>query len=92
MTELDKARNIINQTDEEMAKLFEKRMEAVKIIAKYKKEQNLPIEDRKREDEVIKRNSAFISSQDIRHYYVDFIDKTIELSKEFQHDLIDDKI
>ncbi|MBO5870891.1 MAG: chorismate mutase [Clostridia bacterium] len=92
MTELEKARNIINQTDEEMAKLFEKRMEAVKIIAKYKKEQKLPIEDRNREDEVMKRNSAFIQSDDIRHYYIDFLDKTIELSKGFQLDLIDNKM
>ena len=89
MTELEMARNAINQADEEMAKLFEKRMEAVRIIAKYKKENNLPIEDKNREDEVIKRNSSRIQSDEIRRYYVDFIDKTIELSKEFQLDLID---
>ena len=89
MTELEMARNAINQADEEMAKLFEKRMEAVRIIAKYKKENNLPIEDKNREDEVIKRNSSLIHSDEIRCYYVGLIDKTIALSKEFQHNLID---
>ena len=89
MTELEQARKTINQADEEIAKLFEKRMEAVKTIAKYKKENHLPIEDKGREAEVVNRNSALIQSDEIRRYYIAFIDKAIEVSKDFQHDLID---
>ena len=42
-------REIINETDREMARLFEQRMEAVKRIAMWKKEHGLPILDAGRE-------------------------------------------
>ena len=35
MTELQKARQIITETDRQMAELFEKRMTAVKQVAEY---------------------------------------------------------
>lgn len=88
MTELDVARNIINATDKEMAKLFEQRMDAVKIVAKYKKEHGLPIDDLAREAEIIKSNSEMVESDDYRPYYVDFLKNTIEVSKRYQHKLL----
>ena len=56
MSRLDQARAAINAVDAQMAKLFCQRMEAVKEIADYKQEQNLPVLDRTREEEVMKRN------------------------------------
>ena len=53
--ELNELRNQIDQIDKEMAVLFEKRMKIVKQIGEYKKENNLPILDKKREEEVIER-------------------------------------
>ena len=52
MTELEKARQLINETDKEMARLFEQRMDAVKMVAAYKKEHGLPVEDLAREKEI----------------------------------------
>ncbi len=89
MTELDKARQLINETDSEMAKLFERRMDAVRMVAHYKKEHGIPVEDSGREDEVIKRNMKLISSEDYRSYYVNFLRYNIELSKHMQHRLLD---
>lgn len=89
MTELDVARNIINVTDKEMAKLFEQRMDAVRIVAKYKKEHGLPIDDSAREAEIISKNSQGVESDDYRSYYVDFLRSTIDISKKFQHRLLD---
>ena len=37
MNELENARKIISEVDKEIATLFEKRMEAVRIVAEYKK-------------------------------------------------------
>ena len=54
--ELNELRNQIDQIDKEMAVLFEKRMKIVKQIGEYKKENNLPILDKKREEEVIEKN------------------------------------
>ena len=42
MDKFEKARQSINEIDIEMAKLFEKRMEAVRDVAEYKKEKGLP--------------------------------------------------
>ena len=89
MNELDMARNIINATDREMARLFEQRMDAVRMVANYKKEHGIPIEDSGRENEIIVRNSEMVDSDDYRSYYVDFLRSTIEISKNFQHRLLD---
>ncbi len=89
MNELDMARNIINETDKEIARLFEQRMDAVRMVANYKKEHGLPIEDSARENELIARNSEMVESDDYRSYYVDFLRSTIDISKKFQHRLLD---
>ena len=73
MDELELARKEINEADKEMAKLFEKRMNAVKTIAAYKKEHALSILDTVRENEVIARNSALIEDEVIREYYIEFL-------------------
>lgn len=89
MTELEKARKIINETDKQMAKLFEKRMDAAKTVANYKKEHGLPIDDFAREEELIKRNTALVESEEYRSYYVNFLKDIIGLSKKLQHRLLD---
>lgn len=89
MNELDVARNIINATDKEMARLFEQRMDAVRMVAKYKKEHGIPIDDFGREAEIVARNSEMVASDDYRSYYVDFLRSTIDISKNFQHRLLD---
>ena len=45
MDELKECRLGINEIDEEMARLFEKRMGYAKRIAAYKKENGLPVRD-----------------------------------------------
>lgn len=89
MTELDKARQIINEADRELGKLFEKRMDAVRIVAKYKKEHGLPIENSSREDEVIERNIQNISDEEYKPYYTAFLRNNMEIAKSFQHRLLD---
>ena len=73
MTELDKARELIAQTDKEMAKLFEKRMEAVRRVAAYKKEHALPVTDKQREELIMRENAGYINDEDLRSYYVGFL-------------------
>lgn len=89
MTELEKARQIINDTDKEMAALFEKRMDAVKKVADYKRENGIRIEDNAREEEIIERNCSYIKNDDYKQYYVNFLRESIELSKAMQHRLLD---
>lgn len=89
MTDLEKARGIINEVDRQMAELFEKRMDAARLVARYKKEHGLKVDDFAREEEIIKRNSAMIENEDYRSYYVSFLRNNIELSKKLQHKLLD---
>ncbi len=89
MSELQKAREIINRTDREMARLFEQRMDAARIVANYKKENGLPIDDFVREAEILKRNTEYIENPDYRSYYVSFLQSNIDLSKKLQHKLLD---
>ncbi len=89
MEELSKAREIIDNTDREMAALFVRRMEAVRTIAAYKKERGLPIEVPEREQAVIEKNSAFVEDPLVRAHYVQFLQNTMQVSRDFQHKLIE---
>jgi len=89
MSELQNAREIINKVDKEMARLFEVRMDAAKMVATYKKENGIPIDDFVREAEVINRNSGYIENEDYRSYYVNFLKNNIKLSKDLQHRLLE---
>jgi len=88
MDRLDKARAIINEVDEEMARLFVKRMEAVKEVAEYKREHGLPVLDAAREETVIRNGSARVADDELRAYYVNFIRNNMELSRSYQHKLL----
>lgn len=81
----------VNTIDQEMAVLFEKRMNLAKHIGIYKSKNDLPITDEERENELITRNLTYISDKSIKKYYQKFITNTIKLSKEYQSKCIEDK-
>ncbi len=89
MTELEKARQTINNVDKQIAELFCKRMDAARIVAEYKKEHGLKIDDFAREEQVIANNTALIKDEDYKSYYVNFLRETINLSKLLQHRLLE---
>ena len=60
MDELDILREKVNEVDKELAKLFEKRMNLIKDIAKRKKEINYPVYDQGRETFLLIRNGSYI--------------------------------
>ena len=81
---MNKIRKQINEIDQKMAELFEERMNCAKKIAEYKAEHALAIFDQARELEVINNNSKLIKNDDIREYYVDFLQNTMNISKRYQ--------
>lgn len=85
---LDEARKEINRIDKEMARLFEERMRCAEAVAEYKKERGLAILDKAREDEIIKANSALISDEAIKEYYVNFLRNNMAVSRAYQERLI----
>ena len=87
MTELEEKREIIEKIDKKMAELFKERMDAAKYIAEYKKENNLPIYDPKREEELINKNKGYISDPVLKHYYERFLKAEMDISKSYQQSL-----
>ncbi|MBQ7362876.1 MAG: chorismate mutase [Clostridia bacterium] len=89
MSSLKEAREIINRVDREMASLFTERMHAAEMVAEYKREHGLSILDPEREREVIARNSALIENDDIRAYYVRFLEDTMAVSRAYQSKILE---
>lgn len=82
--ELENYRKQIDEIDKQTAKLFEARMNAVKGISAYKKTRGIAVTDKTREADVIRRNGAYISDDEIREYYVRFISSVIQISRDLQ--------
>lgn len=89
MDKLNEARDIIGKVDREIAQLFEKRMEAVKTVAEYKMERGLPIFDGAREDFLLRKNLANVDNEEIKEYYVSFLKTTMDISKRYQHRILE---
>ena len=81
---LAELREQIDLADKEIAKNFEKRMQAVSAVAAYKKDTGIPVEDREREKAIIEKNLRYIENSEITGYYSELAEKMIELSKKYQ--------
>ncbi len=77
-------RTEINKIDEEMAKLFVKRMNVVEVIAKYKQSTGMEVLDTAREKVVIEENSKRVTDEKIKKYYVEFLEENMKISRSFQ--------
>ena len=87
MNNLEKARLIINEVDKKMIELFKERMEAAKLVAEYKKENNLPILDKTREEALINKNLEVLNNPELKEYYLTFFQGMLKASKDYQTDL-----
>lgn len=88
MNKLEIARENINRIDREIAKLFEERMREVEEVIAYKLENNLEILDSGREKEVIDRNSKLLKNENLKKYYIDFLENMMRISKDYQKDIL----
>lgn len=89
MDALQEARNIINEVDEQMAALFCRRMQAVAMVADYKKQTGMPILDPVREDAIIRQGVERIQDDELRGFYADFMRDTMAVSRRYQRRLIE---
>ena len=89
MDHLEEARQIINEVDKEMARLFEKRMNAVKMVAEYKQAHGMAVLDATREKIVLERNAQYITDENITSFYVRFLQSAMDVSKQYQHKLLE---
>lgn len=88
MKDLKDLREEIGAVDEEMAKLFVRRMQAVRGVADYKKEHGLAIMDSVQEQRVIESRSSLVGDDELRPYYIQFLQDVMDVSKRWQHRLM----
>ena len=72
-----------------MAELWEKRMNLVVQVANYKKKNGMQVFDSSREKQVIERCVQYIKNIDLQPYYVQFIQDLMDISKKYQHKLLE---
>lgn len=83
MTKLEQYREEIEKIDEQLFNLLAKRMNVSMRIGEYKKENNLPIFDAKREEELREKNLLLVEEK-YRHACSEVFELILKLSKDFQ--------
>ncbi len=86
---LENNRAKIDEIDKQLAKLFTERMEVASAIAQFKIKENMPVFDAKRE-EVVLQSRAKLVDVSLQSYFQSFMKDVIDISKEYQCDLIKD--
>ena len=84
MDKLSQARAVIDEVDAQMARLFCLRMDAVRDVVAYKKENGLPVLDASREEAVVEKNLALLPDKAYAELYEDFVRHNMALSRAFQ--------
>lgn len=91
MKDLNQCRKEIDEIDKQLMILFEKRMDIVINVAEYKKDNNLPILNYKREEEVINKNVGNIKNKEYEHIARKFFEDLMEVSRRLQDKFISSK-
>ncbi len=84
MNDLSKIREKINDLDNQIIELWKERMEACLSVAQYKKENDLPILDSKREAELLNRIGN-MAGEDLEVYSRVLYDTVMTVSRAYQH-------
>ena len=84
MDKLSQARAVIDEVDAQMARLFCRRMDAVRDVVAYKKENGLPVLDASRVEAVVAKNLALLPDKAYAELYEDFVRHNMALSRASQ--------
>jgi len=82
--ELSELRNEINQIDEDLLRLFIKRMEVSSGVAEYKRQNHMPVLDTARERELLAR-IAEKAGEEMDEYALVLYSTILSLSRSYQH-------
>lgn len=81
---LEEARKEINVVDNELVLLLEKRMRAVVAVAEYKKLNNIPILDEKREAIVLEKVKNLVENQEFSESILEIFQNIMDATKKYQ--------
>lgn len=86
--DLNKIRDEIDSIDRELVSLFERRMDTVINVAKYKEKNNQPVLDKSRESLVIDRAKSFLKNPRYQKPVEEFFENLMAISRRLQAQLI----
>lgn len=89
MNKLEQNRLIIDEIDSKIIELFEQRMDVVKEVIQYKIENNIPILDANRENNMFEKNLKKFSNVQYAYYYKNVLEGFLKASKEMQKDILE---
>ena len=84
MRDLNELRKEIDLIDQDLVRLFEKRMDVVLEIADYKKAHHVPIVHTDREKQVIDRGVGLLKNKEYAPALTEWMTKTMALSRACQ--------
>ncbi len=87
---LNEVRDEIDTINTQMLDLFIKRLELCSFVAEYKKNNNLPINDSKREEEILQKINK-LSDEKYSKYTEELFRQIFAISKEYQKDILEKK-
>lgn len=90
MEDLSVIRERINEIDNKIIELWKERMETCLSVAQYKKENNLPVCDEKREKEVLERVSQ-LAGEDLEKYSRELYESIMSISRSYQQECLDNE-
>ena len=88
MKDLQQCRQEIDEIDQQIMTLFEKRMNVAKSVIEYKMANGLEIFQPEREKEVIRKNLKRLDNQNLESYARCFVQDMMTISKAYQSDLL----
>ena len=85
--ELEEMRKLINETDRKLVNLFTERMGLASLFAEYKMKHNLPVLNRERENDIIKKVRSSVPLE-YADSFEELYKKIFEISRNYQEKLI----
>ena len=76
----------MEDVDKKMASLFEKRMEIIENVRKYKNAHKMDVYDSVRENDMHNKYKDYIINKDLMSYYFMFLESTLLISKNYMYD------
>lgn len=88
MKDLETCRKEIDEIDQQIIELFEKRMNVAKDVVTYKLAHDMPIFQSKRENQVIEKNVSRIKKEELKPYAELYVQDMMNISKSYQASFI----
>lgn len=87
MDRLDEDRAVIDEIDEQLVQLFEKRFHTVEDIISYKMENNMEILDASRESVITEKNLNRLTDESLHPYFKKWYEEMLALSRAYQKEI-----